>query len=190
VFLGASLPLNDVLAAPDVPESLRNLAPALLDHGLDHVRYTAVDYQHRSVNLYFRVREPFSARQLTAITSLTGMPERSVERAQQLAAFLPPRDHVMGLTFGLEHGTVERVAFYASQLPDDALPTLGPRLTRFFTSIPSHDPHPVNVVAWSFGLRGAYVKAERSWFGDVAGLFRFAGVVVGGAAGSASAESE
>lgn len=185
VFLGATLALEDILAAPGVPARLRGLAPALRDHGLDRVRYTAVDYRHRSANLYFRVPGSLSARQLTGITSLTGKPERSRERVQELAAFLPPVDYVTGLTVGLDSGAVERVAFYASQLPDEALPALGPRLTRFFESVPSHDPHPVNVVAWSFGPNGMYVKAERSWFGDVAGLFRLAGVVVGGAKGAA-----
>jgi 4-hydroxyphenylpyruvate 3-dimethylallyltransferase len=182
IFLAGTLSLDEVLGAPDVPESLRRLAPKLRDQGLEHVRYCAVDYPHRSANLYFRVRGPFSAAQLTGITALAGVPRQPLRKVAELAEYLPRGDYVAAVTIGIGTGDVERVAFYATQLPDDDLPILDQRLTRFFTSVPSHDERAVNVVAWSFGAQGTYMKAERSWFGDVASIFRRATVLVSGTA--------
>jgi 4-hydroxyphenylpyruvate 3-dimethylallyltransferase len=180
IFLGGTLPLDEVLSAPDVPGSLRRLAPKLRDRGLEHVRYCAVDYARRSANLYFRVRGPFSASQLSGITSLAGVPRQPAKKVAELAEYLPQGDYVAAVTIGIHTGVVERVAFYATQLPDDGLPVLDQRLTRFFASVPSHDERAVNVVAWSFGAQGAYMKAERSWFGNVASIFRRATVLVSG----------
>jgi 4-hydroxyphenylpyruvate 3-dimethylallyltransferase len=180
IFLAGTLPLDEVLGAPDVPGSLRRLSPRLRDQGLEHVRYCAVDYPHRSANLYFRVRGPFSTSQLDAITSLAGAAHQPTRKVAELAEYLPRGDYVAAVTVGTDTGVVERVAFYATQLPDDGLPALDPRLARFFASVPCYDERAVNVVAWSFGAHSAYLKAERSWFGDVAGIFRRATVLVSG----------
>ncbi|MGJ7416609.1 aromatic prenyltransferase [Streptomyces cinereoruber] len=58
VYLAGTRPLDDVLGAPGIPGALRRTAPVFHGLGLDHVRHVAVDYRHRTVNLYFRARGP------------------------------------------------------------------------------------------------------------------------------------
>lgn len=180
VFLGRTIPLAEVLAAPGIPRAVRDLAPVLHDHGLDYVRYTAVDYRHETVNLYFRVRGPFSAEHAVRICSLAGAAPAARPLVDEIGAFLPKGDYVAAVTVAAGDGTVERVALYATGLAEGTLPPVGDRLTRFLAAAPSYDPSPVTVVAWSFGPSGPYIKAERSWYGNVAALFRRADVLVSG----------
>ena len=180
VFLGATVPLSEVLGAQGVPQRVRDLAPTLRERGLEHVRYTAVDFRHGTVNLYFRVQGPFSAERLRNLSGLAHSPEADEALVEEIRAFMPRKDYVAAVTVALDRGTIERVAVYATDLPQDKLPSAGDRIARFFAAAPSYDEREVNVVAWSFGPQGHYVKAERSWFGNVASLFRRADVLVSG----------
>lgn len=178
IFLGGTMPLTAVLAADGVPAAVRKLEPALRERRLEHVRYTAVDYRHHTVNLYFRVKGPFSADHLSGIAELASSPAADPAIVEEMSAFLPRKDFLAATTIDIRSGDVERVAFYATQLPHDQFPALRDRLSRFFSSTPSYDDHDINIIAWSFGARGTYMKAERSWFGKVASLLRRADVLV------------
>ncbi|MFD0426445.1 aromatic prenyltransferase [Streptomyces parvus] len=173
VYLAGTRPLDDVLGVPGVPAALRRLAPLFHRLGLDHVRHVAVDYRHRSVNLYFRARGPVDPEQCRRFTALAGAEPPGERLFGEMAAFLSRGAYTFSVTLSAATGAVERVAFYALKLPENQFPSLGCQLRTFFATAPSYDPEDMNAVAWSFGPRGAtYVKAERSHSGDLISLIR------------------
>ncbi|MFC8725771.1 aromatic prenyltransferase [Streptomyces bacillaris] len=173
VYLAGTRPLDDVLGVPGVPDALRRLAPLFHGLGLDHVRHVAVDYRHRSVNLYFRARGPVDPEQCRRFTALAGAEPPGERLFGEMAAFLSRGAYTFSVTLSSTTGAVERVAFYALKLPDGQFPLLSGQLLTFFDVEPSYDPEDMNAVAWSFGAGGAtYVKAERSHCGDLVALIR------------------
>ncbi|GHJ35663.1 aromatic prenyltransferase [Streptomyces sp. TS71-3] len=172
VYLGGTLPLEAVLGADRVPQALRRQEQVLRERGLDHVRFLAVDYLGGTVNLYFRVRGPYSGAQHRGIAGLAGSPAPPERTVREIRGSLPRQHYLAAVTLSLTTGLAERVCFYATRIPDELFPDTGARLGRFFAAAPSHDPTDVNVLAWSFGPAGtAYLKGERSYCGDLAGLF-------------------
>ncbi|MGW4726440.1 aromatic prenyltransferase [Streptomyces sp. NPDC004291] len=173
VYLAGTRPLDDVLGAPGVPGVLRRTASVFHGLGLDHVRHVAVDYRHRTVNLYFRVRGPVDPEQCRRFTALAGAEPPGERLFGEMATFLSRGAYTFSVTVSPATGEVERVAFYALKLPPGRFPSLGSRLRTFFATAPSYDPEDMNAVAWSFGAGGAtYVKAERSHCGDLVDLIR------------------
>lgn len=51
--MGGFRPLDDILCARDVPESIRRHGPTFHSLGLGSLRHVAVDYHSDTVNLYF-----------------------------------------------------------------------------------------------------------------------------------------
>ncbi|MGH3887885.1 MAG: aromatic prenyltransferase [Pseudonocardiaceae bacterium] len=173
VFLGETLSLDEVLGVDLVPETLRRHAPVFRQQGLEHVRFMAVDYRYNTVNFYFRVRGPFSRAQHVGITRIVqGSPPPEVLTVE-IGELLPKNDYLTAVTVSVDSGLLERAAFYAAQIPKGKFPVVGERLSLFFSQAPSHDATDVNIVAWSFGGHaGSYIKGERSWYGDLASLFK------------------
>ncbi|MFD5143992.1 aromatic prenyltransferase [Streptomyces sp. NPDC058401] len=173
VFLGGMRPVPDVLAAPGVPASIRHHASAFDGLGLAWVRHVAVDYQRRSVNLYFRTAEGFTPAHAGRLLALAGaeLPADSV--LADMEGFTAPTGCTFSVTMAAQTGRIERVGVYALRLPPGRYPSVGERLERFFTAAPSRDVEEMNAVAWSFGARAQhYVKAERSYCGRLVELMR------------------
>ncbi|MFJ6893978.1 aromatic prenyltransferase [Streptomyces hokutonensis] len=126
------------------------------------------------------------ARPLDDVLGVAGMPSLVRERGPALHRM--GLDHVRhvacarctalaGYTFAVTispaTGWVERTAFYALKLSEGQFPTIGGRLATFFETAPSCDIEDMNAVAWSFGSRsGTYIKAERSYCGDLISLIK------------------
>lgn len=173
VYLGGTKPLDDVLGADGVPDTIRQHGPLFHNLGLDHCRHVAVDYTGDTVNLYFRARGPLSDEQCAEFTKMV----RTAPPAEQLAAemrqYLSRNAYTFSVTVSLDTGVLERVGFYALKLPEGEFPTIGERLTRFYEMAPSYDPDTANAIAWSFGEGGkSYIKGERSCYGDLVSLMR------------------
>lgn len=173
VYLGGTRPLDDVLDADGVPDTIRRHAPLFHDLGLDHCRHVAVDYTKNTVNLYFRARGPLTDQQCVQFTKMV----RSAPPAEQLAAemreYLSRNAYTFSVTVSVDTGALERVGFYALKLPDGRFPTVGERLSRFYSAAPSYDADTANAIAWSFGAGDrTYIKAERSCYGDLVSLMR------------------
>ncbi|MGH3696741.1 MAG: aromatic prenyltransferase [Pseudonocardiaceae bacterium] len=181
IFLGGTLSLDEVLGVDFVPETLRCHAPIFRQQGLEYVRFMAVDYRHNTVNFYFRVRGPFSHDQYIGITRIVQGPPPKERLMAEMCESLPKNDYLAAITVSLDNGSLERAAFYAAQIPQEKFPVVGKRLSLFFSQAPSNDEKEVKVVAWSFGARGGtYIKGERSWYGDLASLFKGWNVLVSG----------
>ncbi|MFE6848913.1 aromatic prenyltransferase [Streptomyces sp. NPDC057686] len=173
VFLGGMRPLADVLATPGVPQGIRRHEAAFDKLGLVWVRHVAVDYQHQSVNLYFRTSEGFSPAQARQFLALTGteLPQDSV--MADIQQFTAPSGYTFSVTMRAATGKIERVGFYALKLPANQFPVIGERLEKFFHAAPSRDDEAMNAIAWSFGAPGQeYLKAERSYCGQLVELMQ------------------
>jgi len=146
-------PVDDVLGVGGVPSLVRERGPAFHRMALDHVRHVAVDYHRGTVNVCFSAPGPISEAQCARCTALAG--------------------YTFAVTISPATGWVERTAFYALKLSEGQFPTIGGRLATFFETAPSYDIEDVNAVAWSFGSRsGTYIKAERSYCGDLISLIK------------------
>jgi len=173
VYLGDIRPVEDILGAPGVPETIRKHASAFHDLGLVNVRHVAVDYQHETANLYFRVSTPITQSHCEQVMSLVGGGTVRDSTYKDMARFTPPGGFTFSVTVSPEDGEITRIAFYALKLPTGQFPAISERLTMFFTAAPSLDDEEMNAVAWSFGPNGkTYVKAERSYCGRLVRLMQ------------------
>lgn len=173
VFLKGLRPLDDILNAPGVPNSLRAHQSTFHALGLNTVRHVAVDYSKGTVNLYFRARGPVSRDQATKFNALAGALPPSEAELSEMINHLNPSGFTFSVTLKLSTGTIERVAFYALKLPVGTFPDISDTLKTFFAVAPSYDPEEMNAIAWSFGKGDKkYIKAERSYCGELVSLMR------------------
>ncbi|XUL85573.1 aromatic prenyltransferase [Streptomyces galilaeus] len=132
-----------------------------------------MDYHRGTVNLYFRAPGPIGEAQCARFTALAGAAMPDDRLFKEMAAFLSRGAYTFAVTISPATGWVERVAFYALKLPEGQFPTIGGRLSTFFETAPSYDIEDMNRVAWSFGSRsGTFIKAERSYCGDLVSLIK------------------
>ncbi|WP_327167382.1 aromatic prenyltransferase [Streptomyces subrutilus] len=172
VYLGGMRPAEQVLDHAAVPAALRAHLPALTRAGLDHVRFTAVDYRSATVNVYFRARGPLTPARCAQVLAAVGIPapeEDAVARVRAVA----PEDFCLAVTFSLTTGTASRACFYALGVPEARMPALPPRIGEFFSAAPCHDTEVIRGLGWSYGADGgAYLKAEHAYSGDMAARLR------------------
>ncbi|MGW2373908.1 aromatic prenyltransferase [Kitasatospora sp. NPDC001683] len=173
VYLGGIRPLEEVLGAPGVPDTIRRHHGGFRELGLTSVRHVAVDYQHDTANLYFRVQEGLSPKAAARLLALSRSTPPDETTFKDMVDFTAPDGHTFSVTLRISTGQVERVGIYALRLPAGQFPRLNDRLAAFFSGAPSHDEEEMNAVAWSFGAGGSrYVKAERSYCGRLVALMR------------------
>jgi 4-hydroxyphenylpyruvate 3-dimethylallyltransferase len=170
LHLGGMRPVDDVLGLAFVPDSIRRHRAEFQRVGFEYVRFVAVDHRSASANLYFRSLGPLTARRCADIVELVGAAPPPAHQFAEIQAKVPT-DFCVAATVGLADGALRRLCFYALGLTPTSFPELPGRLGRFFAGAPSHDGTPMNVVGWSFGSRGGtYLKAERGYLGDMAGV--------------------
>jgi 4-hydroxyphenylpyruvate 3-dimethylallyltransferase len=172
LYLGGTRPLQQILEGAEIPETIRQHAPCWIALGLRFVRFAAVDYRRNSVNIYFRAPGPITESAAVALANLARAAAPSAEQVAQMQRFLPRHGYTLGITINVASGVTERVCAYAPMLPPGAGAVLPPRLSQFFTTAPCYDVEEANVAAWSFGIDGNYMKAERGCFGGLANTFR------------------
>lgn len=173
VYLGGMRPVERVLGAPGVPESIRRHEHRFLALGLSSVRHVAVDYRGNTANIYFRTSARITPDESERMISLAGGKRPGPFPFSEMERFTPPDGYTFSVTMAVDTGEVRRVGFYALRLPTGTFPNIGERLAAFFRSAPSHDDEEMNAVAWSFGPVGTdYVKAERSYCGQLVALMK------------------
>lgn len=173
VYMGGMRPVDDILNAESVPETLRQHGPAFHSLGLELVRHVAVDYHSGTVNVYFRAPGPITEEQAAKFVALADCPPLPTAEVQEMRKFLNPTGFTFAVTIKLSTGAISRVGFYALKLPIGTFPEIGSRLATFFSSAPSYDAEEMNAIAWSFGSGGKkYIKAERSYCGRLVPLLR------------------
>ncbi|KAG4437220.1 hypothetical protein IFR05_007309 [Cadophora sp. M221] len=173
VYMGGMRPIDDILNAEHVPESLKKHGPTFHGLGLELVRHVAVDYYSGTVNIYFRAPGPLNVEQASRFVALADCPPLPEAEVMEMRKFLNPTGFTFAVTIKLSTGSISRVGFYALKLPIGSFPEIGSRLATFFSTAPSHDTEEMNAIAWSFGPGGKrYIKAERSYCGRLVPLLR------------------
>ncbi|PQE07084.1 Aromatic prenyltransferase protein [Rutstroemia sp. NJR-2017a BVV2] len=173
VFLKGLRPLDDILDASGVPDTLRIHQSTFHTLGLDTVRHVAVEYAKSTVNLYFRARGPLSRTQAAKFNELAGARPPTESEFLEMLHHLNPLGFTFSVTLKATTGAIERVAYYALKLPVGIFPEVSDGLKDFFAVAPSYDPEEMNAIAWSFGPGSQkYVKAERSYCGGLVSLMR------------------
>ncbi|MFI0716543.1 aromatic prenyltransferase [Streptomyces inhibens] len=167
LYFGGLRPAEDILTVPALPQSVQARLKDFLELGLAHIRFAAVDWRHHSANVYFRGRGPLDAAQFARIHALSGSTPPAANLVDEVLAYMP-EDYCVAVTLDLESGVIERVCFYALKVPKNAMPRIPTRIARFLEVAPSYDADECNVIGWSFGRSGDYVKAERSYTGNMA----------------------
>lgn len=171
IWLGGRFSLEELLAAPNVPDTLRSLEPKLKDAGLHTVRHAAVDWRSSTVNIYFWVPGPIALTAVNRLIALSGSEPIDEEALAAMKPFFKPNGFTFATTIDSATGQFKRAAFYALRLDSNNLPVMGDRLATFFKEAPSLDKKEMNIVAWSFagGPSGSsnYIKGERSYVGDL-----------------------
>jgi 4-hydroxyphenylpyruvate 3-dimethylallyltransferase len=173
LYLGGTQPLDGILAADGVPESIRRHGPLFHSLDLTHCRHVAVDFEHETVNLYFRAPGPVTARQAERFAGLTGAAMPDEQMLADMGEYMSRGAYTFSVTLAAATGVIQRIGFYALKLPPGRFPAIGDRLARFFGEAPSYDPEEMNAIAWSVGKsQNTYIKAERSYCGDLVPLMR------------------
>lgn len=173
VYMAGFRPLDDILGARGVPETIRQHSTTFHGLGLKVVRHVAVDYDSSTVNLYFRAPGPISEEQAARYVALAGCPPPSHTEFLEMRTFLNATGFTFSVTIVAATGAIKRVGFYALKLPPNSFPEIGEQLATFFREAPSYDAEEMNAVAWSFGEGGKkYIKAERSYCGRLVPLLR------------------
>ncbi|MGW5675040.1 aromatic prenyltransferase [Streptomyces sp. NPDC003860] len=166
LHFGGLRPAAEVFGGRQVPTAVQDLLPDFLALGLAHLRFVACDWRRSTANFYFRAEGPLTERQFARIHALAGGAPPRPDLVAEVIAYVPD-DYCVAVTVPMAGGAVERVCFYALRVPKDRLPRVPGRIRAFLDAAPSHDADECNVIGWSFGRSGDYVKAERSYTGDM-----------------------
>jgi aromatic prenyltransferase Orf2 len=136
----AFFPTNDLqrvsklAGIPSMPRSLAENASFFGGHGLDEVTMTSIDYQHRTVNLYFGdlSAECLEPKAILSMLREIGLPEPSeqvLEFAQKSFAIYP--------TLSWDSSKIERICFAVITTDPTALPArIEPGIAQFARSAP------------------------------------------------------
>ena len=171
--MGALRPVDNVLDVENVPDMIRQHRETFHRLGFEGIRHIGVDFDGGTVNLYFRVKGPISEPMAKQLVELAGFSGFSTEDLADMPDFLSLDAFTFAVTIKVATGDIKRVAFYALGLPPNKFPDVGDRLMTFFNKAPSYDEEDFTAVAWSFGKgREKYIKAEKSYCGDVVPLLR------------------
>lgn len=173
VMFGDQRPIEAVLDAKGVPASIRRHAATFKAVGLGFVRWAAVDYTSRTVNIYFITSGPLTKEHARAVTELADSPPPSPSEFSDLQKYLNPAGHTFAVTLKFDTGDITRVGFYVMKLPLGIFPQMEGCLETFFQVAPSYDSEAMNGVCWSYGNGGKkYMKAERSYCGEMVSMLR------------------
>lgn len=171
-FTGGPTPIEEVMAVPAIPDSVRAHAGFFKRHGLKHAFFVCSDFQGQTMNVYFGLEpECRSEAWLRGIVAETGGGPTDERSYRQMLAALAVSAGV-GTTFRWDRPQMGRWCLYALNVPcfDAAacaeLVPLPPRLVTFRDRAPTLNRSPQFNVAWSFGPAGFYTKLEKSYAKD------------------------
>jgi hypothetical protein len=173
-FTGGPVPVDTFLGQiATVPDSVRAHRDFFRTHGMEHVFFTASDFESRTMNVYFGWQDEHRTaewiRHLLEETGSSPVPDSCVQDILQSQAV----SGGIGTTFSWDSPHMLRWCLYSLDIPYEGpnpnqvrLPSLPPRLLEFRKGAATHNDIPQYNVAWSFGQAGYYVKLEKSYARD------------------------
>ena len=174
LFFGAIRPMDEILLAPGLPESISRHRPLFHSLGLTNIQHVAVDYHRRSLNLYFDYKGVTTLDRAAGLTKLAKADPPDPALLKQMNEYLSPDGHPFAVTMTLD-GTIHRVCFYAIQHVEGSAQKLDPVLNTFWSAAPCYDDIDFKGLGWSFG-GNPYLKAEQGYCGNVVSIGEYWGV--------------
>jgi hypothetical protein len=167
VFLRDFPSIDSVCAMPFLPESVRGHAEYFAKYGLGTVSLFAVDYRHRTINIYFMVSSPG---QYTAdkVARMIGdlqleMPSAEILEYCSRAVTIYP-------SFAWESPRIERICFGIPAPRPSMVPThLHPLISRYTAEAPTLGKERQFIFGISRARDGSYVKIENDYSGSMVG---------------------
>ncbi|PJE95972.1 prenyltransferase [Streptomyces carminius] len=151
--------LSKLIEVPAMPSSLAGNADFFVRHGLgDKVAFVAVDYLHRTVNVYFNdvPAACFEAGTIRSMLRENGLPEPS-ERMLGLGG----RAFGLYVTLSWDSPAIERFCFGVTTTDLSSLPVpVEPRLEKFARSVPYGGGERKFVYGVAATAEGEYYKLE------------------------------
>ncbi|MFI9275734.1 aromatic prenyltransferase [Kitasatospora sp. NPDC052896] len=169
IYFGSRRPQAEILTAPSVPQPITRRVEEFRERGLHDISFAAIDWRYNTVVLDFDVPGPLSHDSLTALVATTGAAPVPEELAETVIKHIS-RDHCVALSVDPADGRALDCGFSVMDVPAAGLPPLPARLEAFFADVPTRAQNEFNVLGWSFGQRGPYVKTERQYRGDIRSL--------------------
>ncbi|MFI1397964.1 aromatic prenyltransferase [Streptomyces sp. NPDC020681] len=169
IYFGSRRPAAEILSAPSVPRAIARRGAEFHERGLRDISFAAIDWRYNTVVLDFDISGPLTPESLASLVATTGAPAVSARTADTVLAYIS-RDHCVALAVDPANGYAVDCGFSVMDVPTAKLPRLPARLEAFFADAPTHAKDEFNVVGWSFGKKGPYMKAERQYHGDIRAL--------------------
>ncbi len=170
VFIRPPQPIERAYELSWLPESVRNHAGYFSRHGLDIMSLFALDYRHRSTNIYFMVKEP-GRFPPAGIGEMVGdldleVPNQEILKYCSNAVTIYP-------TFNWESAAVERLCLGMAAPTPESVPThLHPLIERYTREVPILSQRRIFIFSITPARDGTYIKIESDYTGTMAEMMK------------------
>jgi hypothetical protein len=154
--------VSQLVDLPSMPRAVAENAAFFADHDLHDVSVIGVDYQRRTMNLYFQV-PPATAGDLEPKTVLSMLRESGLPDPDEQMLELACRAYRIYVTFNWDSPAVQRMSFAPRPRAGVDLSTiearLGPKFTRFMRSTPyAYDGERISIVVPKWAPDGDHLN--------------------------------
>ncbi|MGX1915719.1 aromatic prenyltransferase [Streptomyces phaeochromogenes] len=132
---------------PSMPGAVAENADFFARHGLDDVAMIAIDYQHRTMNLYFPMPTGLEQKAIVSMLRDLGLPEPEEQLLESAR-----KTFRVYFTLGWDSSKIERVSFARSLDLPVIRDRVEPEIERFVTGTPYTYPgerFSISIVKWS-----------------------------------------
>ncbi len=167
-FTEQAMPLNDVFALSSLPTSIQRYAEHFQKYHLDKVGLFAIDYQHKTINLYFMQAQPgqYPPEVVANMVSDLDFPGASSEILEFCS-----QTGCINYTFSWDSDKAERLCYYFP-IPQHMMPVhYHPRLQLFAENAPFIVDEKMCIFGITFAPNGLYHKPESEYNGIMMNIF-------------------
>ena len=166
-----ALPLvEEVSAIPSLPASVGQHIAYFSKYDLRYVSLFAMDYRHKTTNMYFMVKEPglFPPAKIVGMIEDLGFKIPTDELLEHCS-----RAVTIYYTFSWDSPEIERVCFGTIAPQPSLIPThLHPLLERYVAQVPCLSKDRVFIYSITLARNGSFIKIENDYTGSMTLLMR------------------
>jgi hypothetical protein len=169
-FLRALPPVEEVSATPSLPAGIGQHMAYFSEYDLRHVSLFAMDYQRKTTNIYFMVKEPglFPPAKVAGMFEDLGFAVPSDELLQHCS-----RAVTIYYTFNWDSPEIERICFGTIAPQPSLIPThLHPLLKRYVEQVPCLSKDRVFIYSVTLARNDTFIKIENDYTGSMTLLMR------------------
>lgn len=162
--------VEEVCTISSLPASVGQHAGYFAKYGLRHVSLFAMDYRHKTTNMYFMVKEPglFPPVKIAGMIEDLGLKVPTDELLEHCS-----RAVTIYYTFSWDSPKIERTCFGTIAPEPNLIPThLHPLLERYVAQAPCVGENHVFIYSITLARSGDFVKIENDYTGSMTLLMR------------------